>query len=133
MMNKQELIATHRLYVEAVAKQYQNQGLTLEQLIEAGNRGLTEAAERFDSSKGHPFSFMSYGIWWVRKGILDALAAVERGEPIPDGPLLTGRERTILLRIKNGESVSQIAADRGQTEEEVQRILAKAMDRVNQQ
>ena len=130
MMNKQELTATYRLYVEAVAKQYQNQSLTMAQLIEAGNRGLAEAAERFDSDKDHSFTFMSYAIWWVRRGILDALAAVGRGEPIPTGPLLTGAERTILRSFERGETISQIAADRDQTEEVVRKILTKAMERV---
>ena len=71
-INTSELIAENQRYVELVAKQYLDQGLTLEQLIEAGNRGLAEAAKRFDSSKGH--SFMSYAVWWVRQSILQALA-----------------------------------------------------------
>ena len=86
MMNNKtytsELVASNRQYVEAVAKQYLNQGLTIEQLIEEGNKGLVAAAERYDASKG--CKFISYAIWWVRMSILQALAAIERGEPIPE-------------------------------------------------
>jgi len=80
--NASELIASNRNYVEAVAKQYLNKGLELEQLIEEGNKGLIAAAERYDASKG--CKFISYAVWWVRMGILQALAAIERGEPIPE-------------------------------------------------
>jgi len=80
--NMSELIASNRNYVEAVAKQYLNRGLTLEQLIEEGNKGLVASAERYDTGKG--FKFMSYAAWWVRMSILQALAAIERGEPIPE-------------------------------------------------
>ena len=55
--NTEELITKNRRYVEAVAKQYLNQGLTLEQLIEEGNKGLVKAANSFDESKG--FKFMA--------------------------------------------------------------------------
>ena len=86
MMNNKtytsELVASNRQYVEAVAKQYLNQGLTMEQLIEEGNKGLVAALERYDEGKG--FNFMSYAVWWVRMSILQALAAIERGEPIPE-------------------------------------------------
>lgn len=81
-MNKEELVTENRRYVEAVAKQYLNQGLTLEQLIEEGNKGLVAAAERYDANKG--YKFISYAVWLVRMSILQALAAVQRGEPIPE-------------------------------------------------
>ena len=80
--NKSELIAENKHYVELVAKQYLNRGLTLEQLIEEGNKGLIYAYEHFDASKG--FAFMSYAVWFVRTSILQAIAAVERGQPIPE-------------------------------------------------
>ena len=80
--NKSELIAENKHYVELVAKQYLNQGLTLEQLIEEGNKGLIYADERYDPSKG--FAFMSYAVWFVRASILQALSAVSRGESIPE-------------------------------------------------
>ena len=90
-INTSELIACNRNYVEAVAKQYLNRGLELEQLIEEGNKGLVAALERYDEGKG--FNFMSYAVWWVRMSILQALAAIERGEPIPEKFILRERKR----------------------------------------
>lgn len=78
-MNNEELITENRRYVEAVAKQYLNQGLTLEQLIEEGNKGLVKAADLYDESKGS--SFIAYAVWWVRKSILQALAKTQQDEP----------------------------------------------------
>ena len=80
--NKSELIAENKHYVELVAKQYLNQDLTLEQLIEEGNKGLIYADQNYDASKG--FAFMSYAVWFVRASILQALSAVSRGESIPE-------------------------------------------------
>lgn len=78
-MNKEELVTENRRYVEAVAKQYLNQGLTLEQLIDEGNNGLVKAADFYDKSKGA--SFIAYAVWWVRKSILQALAETQQDEP----------------------------------------------------
>lgn len=89
--NTSELIASNRNYVEAVAKQYLNKGLELEQLIEEGNKGLIAAAERYDASKG--CKFISYAVWWVRMSILQALAAIEQGEPIPEKFIPRERKR----------------------------------------
>ncbi|MBQ6188842.1 MAG: sigma-70 family RNA polymerase sigma factor [Bacteroidaceae bacterium] len=76
-VNLSELIVENERYVECVAKQYLNQGLTLEQLIEEGNKGLVKAAKRYDPSKG--YAFMSYAVWWIRQSILLALAGAEQG------------------------------------------------------
>ena len=81
-INKEELFTENRRYVEAVAKQYLNQGFTLEQLIEEGNKGLVKAADLYDENKGS--CFMAYAVWWVRKSILQALAATLQSIPIPD-------------------------------------------------
>lgn len=127
--NPSKLVAENRRYVEAVAKQYLNQGLTLELLIEEGNKGLVKAAERYDDSKG--YFFMSYAVWWVRQSMLQALAATMRGEPIPDGNALTARERGILRDIADGESLEQIAEERRLTEERVRQISEKAQQKIN--
>ena len=122
-MNHEELLTENRRYVEAVAKQYLNRGLTMEQLIEEGNKGLVKAAERYDASKG--FKFLSYAVWWIRQSILQALAAKEQGEPIPSDDQLTARERGILRSIEDGESLAQIAADRQLTEEKLKQIIKR--------
>lgn len=74
---QEELIAENKRYVETIAKLYLNRGLTLEQLIKEGNKGLAQAAERYNPSKG--YAFMSYAVWWIRLSILLALAGAEQG------------------------------------------------------
>lgn len=98
-----KLVRANLRFVISVAKQYQNQGLSLQDLITEGNIGLIKAAQRFDETKG--FKFISYAVWWIRQSILQAIAEQSRIVRLP------------LNRISNISKVNRIVSKIEQEEE----------------
>ncbi|CAN5204458.1 sigma-70 family RNA polymerase sigma factor [soil metagenome] len=109
------LVKANLRFVVSVAKQYQNQGLTLPDLINEGNLGLIKAAQRFDETRG--FKFISYGVWWIRQSILQALAEQARIVRLPLNKVgLTGR-------ITRAHSLLEQELERDPTAEELATYL----------
>jgi len=112
----EKLIKGNLRFVVSVSKQYQNQGLSLSDLINEGNLGLIKAAERFDETRG--FKFISYAVWWIRQSVLQALAE---------------QARIVRLPLNKIGSISKINRAFSQLEQEYQREptpeeLASALD-----
>ena len=110
------LVRANLRFVVSVAKQYQNQGLSLQDLINEGNLGLIKAAQRFDETRG--FKFISYAVWWIRQSILQAVAE---------------QARIIRLPLNQVGAVSKLKKTAAMLEQEYQRKpstaeLAKEMD-----
>lgn len=119
--NQHNELNESRHMIKKIAEQYQNQGLTQEQLIENGFKGLLKATEHYDRSKG--YSFLSYATWWVRQSMLQALADMNRDDENVNHDVLTPREQTIIRGIENGESMEQIAKDLGLTEQRLMQLV----------
>ena len=122
-----KMIKANLRFVVSVAKQYQNQGLTLIDLINEGNIGLIKAAKRFDETKG--FKFISYAVWWIRQSILQALAEHSRIVRLPLNKITTANKvnRTfyeLLQKYHREPTVKEIADELKIAPKDVQRVIA---------
>jgi RNA polymerase primary sigma factor len=122
----QKLIKSNLLFVVSIAKLYQNKGLSLGDLINEGNLGLVKAAIRFDETRG--FKFISYAVWWIRQGILQALAEQPRVVRIPmnrvNGLSKIGKAYSTLEQEYEREpSTTEIAQQLDMTDNEVEDTL----------
>lgn len=109
-------------FVVSVAKQYQNQGLSLPDLINEGNVGLIKAAKRFDETRG--FKFISYAVWWIRQSILQAIAENSRIVRLPSNQL------GALNKLKKEIAKLEQQLERPPSEEELAEILDIPEDKI---
>ena len=121
---RNRLVEANLRFVVSVAKEYQNRGVPLPDLISAGNMGLITAAERFDEEKG--FKFISYAVWWIRQAILQTLAEQSRTVRLPLNKI------GLLYKIsKASRHLQQEQAD-DPNPEEIAKVLEVSVDEVKE-
>lgn len=118
----EKLTKANLRFVVSVAKQYQNQGLSLSDLINEGNLGLIKAAEKFDETRG--FKFISYAVWWIRQSILQAIAENSRIVRLPSNQL------GALNKLKKEISKLEQQLERPPSEEELAELLDIPEDKI---
>ncbi len=119
-----KLVRANLRFVISVAKQYQNHGLELEDLINEGNLGLIEAANRFDESRG--FKFISYAVWWIRQAILKAISDKSRKIRVPSNRSLEAR------RLAEAKAKIEQETERTASIEEIAVLLNKNIREVRE-
>ncbi len=122
-----KLVRSNLRFVVSVAKKYQNQGVLLSDLINEGNLGLIRAAHKFDETKG--IKFISYAVWWIRQGILQALAEQSRIVRVPlnrAGALhrIGKRSANLLQELGREPTADELAKDLDLPKDEIARTLA---------
>jgi len=119
-----KLVKANLRFVVSVAKQYQNQGMSLPDLINEGNLGLIKAAQRFDETRG--FKFISYAVWWIRQAILQALAEQARIVRLPVNKIGS------INRINRAFSKLEQEYEREPSSQEIADMLEMASDEVKE-
>ena len=109
-------------FVISVAKQYQHQGLVLEDLINEGNLGLVKAAKRFDETKG--FKFISYAVWWIRQSIMSAVSIQSRVVRLP------GNQISNLIKVRKSQASLEQRLEREPSIEELALDLDTSPERI---
>ena len=120
----EKLTKANLRFVVSVSKQYQNQGLTLPDLINEGNLGLIKAAKRFDETRG--FKFISYAVWWIRQSILQALAEQSRIVRLPLNKIGS------INKINKAYAVLEQKFERPPTAEEISELVDLSITEVKQ-
>ena len=120
---RDKLVSANLRFVVSVAKQYQNQGLSLPDLIDEGNFGLIKAAQKFDETRG--FKFISYAVWWIRQSILQALAEQARIVRLPLNQV--GSLNKMTKAVSRFEQIHE----RRPSPEELAELLDASADKVN--